>query len=53
MQQEGSCNWHLIGQFGDWHAAKMVDSSLKWCLVNGASIILKWVVNKQEILLLQ
>ena len=38
----GSCKPHLIGQLSYWHAAEMVDSSLKWCLVNGASIILNW-----------
>ena len=27
---------------GCWFAIKMVDSSLKWCLVNCASIILKF-----------
>ena len=35
----------LIGQLSYWHGDKMVDSSLKWCLVNGASIILKWGAN--------
>ena len=35
----------LIGWFIDWHAAKMLDSNLKRCLVNSASIVLKWVAN--------
>ena len=35
----------LSGQLGYMHIAKMVDSSIKLCLVNGAIIILKLRAN--------
>ena len=44
MKYEGLCKQCLIGQFSCWLVAKIEDSSLKWRLVNCASIILKWVV---------
>ena len=44
MKYEGLCKGCLIGQFSCWLVAKMKDSSLKWCLVNCANSILKWVV---------
>ena len=47
VQHEGSCKRCLIGYLDYWHATKLVDSGLKWCLVNGASILLKQGANKR------
>ena len=47
VQQEGSCKRCLIGYLDYGHATKLVYSGLKWCLVNGASILLKWGANKR------